>query len=62
VPGTESPPHHQEYREEARRVMSVAADVKDRHIRVQLVLIASLYEKLAQHVSRSAGTLSDKVL
>jgi hypothetical protein len=43
-------PNHQDYREEARRIRAVAAGVKNTHARVQLLLIASLYEKLAAHV------------
>jgi hypothetical protein len=53
--------NHQDYREEARRIRTVALDVKNVHARVQLLLIASLYEKLAEHVGYETGILSDNV-
>jgi hypothetical protein len=52
-------PNHQNYREEARRIRAVAAGVKNTHARVQLLLIASLYEKLAEHVPCESNALSD---
>jgi hypothetical protein len=60
VSGT-APPNHQDYREEAQRIRAVAAAVKNAHARVQLLLIASLYEKLAEHVRVEIHFLSDNV-
>ncbi len=51
--------NHQDYREEARRIRAVAVGVKNTHARVQLLLIASLYEKLAEHVPCEGHALSD---
>jgi hypothetical protein len=59
VSGIERPNHHQDYREEARRIRAVAVGVKNTHARVQLLLIASLYEKLAEHVPCESNALSD---
>ena len=52
-------PNHQDYREEARRIRGVAVGVKNTHARVQLLLIASLYEKLAEHVGCESNALSE---
>jgi hypothetical protein len=54
-------PNHQDYREEARRIRAVAVDVKNMHARVQLLLIASLYEKLAEHARFECNALSDNL-
>ena len=54
-------PPNQDYREEARRIRDVAVSVKNAHARVQLLLIASLYEKLAQHVRYESNALSDNL-
>lgn len=54
-------PNHQDYREEAQRIRAVAVAVKNTHARVQLLLIASLYEKLAEHVSCENHVLSDNL-
>jgi hypothetical protein len=51
--------NHQDYREEARRIRAVAVGLKNTHARVQLLLIASLYEKLAEHVGCEGNVLSD---
>ena len=59
--GSETP-NHQDYREEARRIRAVAVDVKNMHARVQLLLIASLYEKLAEHVGCDNHVLSHNLL
>jgi len=40
----------------------VAVDVKNMHARLQLLLIASLYEKLAEHVGCDSHVLSDNLL
>jgi len=61
VPGIEHP-NHQDYREEARRIRAVAVEVKNTHARLQLLLIASLYEKLAEHVPCESNALSDNLL
>jgi hypothetical protein len=55
------PPNQQDYREEARRIRAIAVEVKNVHARVQLLLIASLYEKLAEHVRVEGNVLSDNV-
>jgi hypothetical protein len=57
----ERPENHQDYREEARRIRLVASDVKNVQARAQLLLIASLYEKLAEHVRQFADLMSDNV-
>lgn len=54
-------PNHQDYREEARRIRAVAVDLKNTHARLQLLLIASLYEKLAEHVRFESNALSDNL-
>jgi hypothetical protein len=55
------PPNNQDYRAEARRIRAVATEVKNVHARVQLMLIASLYERLAEHVRLEGSVLSDNV-
>jgi len=54
-------PNQQDYREEARRIRDVAVGVKNAHARVQLLLIAGLYEKLAEHVRCESNALSDNL-
>jgi hypothetical protein len=54
-------PNHQDYREEAWRIRAVAVGVKNTHARVQLLLIASLYEKLAEHARCDGNALSDNL-
>jgi hypothetical protein len=57
----ELPPNHHDYREEARRIRAVAAEVKDARAYTQLLLIAALYEKLAEHVAHGGNGLSENV-
>ena len=40
-------------------IRGVAVGVKNTHARVQLLLIASLYEKLAEHVGCESNALSE---
>jgi hypothetical protein len=54
-------PEQPDYRQEARQIRDLAAEMKDARIRVQLLVIASLYEKLAKHVGGESDSLSDKV-
>lgn len=57
VSGGEVPPNPHDYRDEARRIRELAAETKDAQVRLQLLVIASLYEKLAEHV-RGEGNAS----
>ena len=57
----ESPPGDQDYEEEARRIRAIATHLKDSLARVQLLVIASLYEKLADLVRNENKLLSGKV-
>ena len=61
----ESPPYHQDsekdYEEEARRIRAIATHLKDSLAQAQLLVIASLYEKLANLVRNESKLLSDKV-
>ncbi|HXO34582.1 MAG TPA: hypothetical protein VN901_19735 [Candidatus Acidoferrales bacterium] len=43
----ERPEKNQDYRQEARNIRAKARDVHDAEARAQLLLIASLYEKLS---------------
>jgi hypothetical protein len=43
----ESPEKNQDYRQEARNIRAEAREVHDAEARAQLLLIASLYDKLA---------------
>jgi len=43
----ESPENNQDYRQEARDIRAKAREIHDGEARVQLLLIASLYDKLA---------------
>lgn len=43
----QSPEKNQDYRQEARNIRAKARDVHDAEARAQLLLIASLYEKLS---------------
>ena len=43
----ESPEKNQDYRQEARNIRAKAREVHDAEARAQLLLIASLYDKLA---------------
>jgi hypothetical protein len=43
----EQPEKNQDYRQEARNIRAKARDLHDAEARAQLLLIASLYEKLA---------------
>ena len=43
----ESPENNQDHRQEARNIRAKARDIHDSQARVQLLLIASLYDKLA---------------
>jgi hypothetical protein len=49
VPGTKPLSEQRDYREEARRIRALAAEVKNLFAQEQLELIASLYDKLADH-------------
>jgi hypothetical protein len=43
----ESPEKNQDYRQEARNIRAKALEIQDVQARAQLLLIASLYDKLA---------------
>jgi hypothetical protein len=62
VSRAESPPHHKDYEEEARRIRAIARHLKDSLAQAQLLVIASLYEKLADLVRNESKLLSGKVL
>lgn len=55
------PPPSPNYREEAKRVRAVAAAVKDAQVKKQLLAIALLYDRLAEHVGQVGSAPSDKV-
>jgi hypothetical protein len=61
VARAESPSGDQNYEEEARRIRAIAAHLKDSLARVQLLVIASLYEKLAELVRNEHKLLPGKV-
>jgi hypothetical protein len=53
------PPDHHDYRDQAWHIRGVAEMIKDTEVRMQLLLIASLYDKLAEHVGSPSSVLSD---
>ena len=58
----DSPPDHEDYRKEAKHIRALAAEVQHAHAREQLLVIAALYERLAEHVGRARNTVSDSSL
>jgi len=48
------PEKNQDYRQEARKIRAAAWEVRDVEARAQLLLIASLYDKLADHSNKNA--------
>jgi hypothetical protein len=55
VPGTKPLSEQRDYRAEAKRIRALAAELKNPFAQEQLELIASLYEKLAEHAAIEAG-------
>jgi hypothetical protein len=39
------------YRQEAQRIRAMARHIQDAEVRAQLLLVASLYEKLSEHLT-----------
>jgi hypothetical protein len=62
LPAEDSEPDHEGYRKEARRLRALAAEVRHAHARKQLLMIAALYDKLADHARRVRNAVSDNDL
>jgi hypothetical protein len=60
VSGAKPPSEQKDYREEAKRIRALASDVKNPFSQAQLELIASLYEKLADHVANEGNRPPNK--
>jgi hypothetical protein len=50
IMGPQPPDEKQNYQQEAEDIRAKARDTRNAEARVQLLLIASLYEKLAEHL------------
>jgi hypothetical protein len=57
----EPPEKNQDYRQEARSIRATAREMQDPEARTQLLLIASLYDKLADLLSNFAPSLQAKL-
>ena len=43
------------YRQEAERIRATARDTQDAEVRAQLLLVASLYDRLSEHLPLTRG-------
>jgi len=57
---SEAPANQQDYRQEARSIRAKAREVRDAVARAQLLLIASLYDRLADLLNDLGPSLQSK--